>query len=298
MSWDDEDVDVPVVSAGSAVGSGKWDDEDVDTGPVKDAWDEEEAPKVVKPKPEKKKPPPKKVEVIEEELADPVEEKKRKQKQIEEADMRNTADLFSGIEDKPYIAPKEKAPEPTPAPAPVAAAKPAPVAATPAKPAASTTSAPAKKAAASEAPKKAAEVDILAPGLSNATNASSSKAGQPGRVIKVEGDLASFEPKTEADFDQLAALIYQRIQPYEKRHGFELLVKSLTKKIASSPDISSDVVKEINKTLTIVANDKLKQEKEKKQGKKKATTAPAKKSLNTYEGRDDDAADFGDDDFM
>ncbi|XP_068635128.1 uncharacterized protein [Aristolochia californica] len=83
----------------------KWDDEDVDDDDVKESWedDDEPAPAPV-PQPPAEKPklstkvPAKKgkaVEVAKEEPLDPVAEKLRQQRLVEEADYKSTAELFA-----------------------------------------------------------------------------------------------------------------------------------------------------------------------------------------------------------
>ncbi|XP_010470477.1 PREDICTED: eukaryotic translation initiation factor 3 subunit J-like [Camelina sativa] len=88
-----------------------WDDEDVDEDEIKDSWeddDEPALPPVVKPAPEKapKKTVEKKGKAVEvpkespkEESLDPIAEKLRQQRLVEEADYRSTAELF-GVKDE------------------------------------------------------------------------------------------------------------------------------------------------------------------------------------------------------
>ncbi|XP_010450500.1 PREDICTED: eukaryotic translation initiation factor 3 subunit J-A-like [Camelina sativa] len=87
-----------------------WDDEDVDENDIKDSWEEEDVtapPPVVKPAPEKApkkagaKAVEKKVKTVEaskessrEEPLDPIAEKLRMQRLVEEADYQSTAELF------------------------------------------------------------------------------------------------------------------------------------------------------------------------------------------------------------
>ncbi|GLT32557.1 hypothetical protein SLA2020_072160 [Shorea laevis] len=94
----------------------KWDDEDVDDEDVKESWEDEDEPApapppATKPPPEKtpKKPvskaPEKKgktVEAEKEEPLDPVAEKLRQQRLVEEADYKSTTELFAkkGGDDK------------------------------------------------------------------------------------------------------------------------------------------------------------------------------------------------------
>ncbi|CAH2079606.1 unnamed protein product [Thlaspi arvense] len=80
-----------------------WDDEDVDENDIKDSWEEDDEPApapVVKPAPEKapKKAVEKKAKTVEapknEEPLDPIAEKLRMQRLVEEADYQSTAELF------------------------------------------------------------------------------------------------------------------------------------------------------------------------------------------------------------
>ncbi|XP_060198518.1 uncharacterized protein LOC132627258 [Lycium barbarum] len=93
----------------------KWDDEDADDNDVKDSWEDEDEPALA-PKPElpvekaPKKPAAKSIEKKGKEVKvdtmevplDPVAEKLRQQRLVEEADYRSTAELFSrkGGDDK------------------------------------------------------------------------------------------------------------------------------------------------------------------------------------------------------
>ncbi|XP_041015135.1 eukaryotic translation initiation factor 3 subunit J-like [Juglans microcarpa x Juglans regia] len=85
----------------------KWDDEDVDDNDVKESWEDEDestsAPEVKPPAEKAPKKPTvkatekkgKTVEVVNEEPLDPVAEKLRQQRLVEEADYSSTKELFS-----------------------------------------------------------------------------------------------------------------------------------------------------------------------------------------------------------
>ncbi|XP_057994992.1 uncharacterized protein LOC110640537 [Hevea brasiliensis] len=104
----EEDEQIPPLLAKEQPKS-KWDDEDVDEIDVKESWEDEDEPALVpvaKPTPEKssKKPVAKStekkgrtVEVPKEEAQslDPVAEKLRQQRLVEEADYRSTIELFA-----------------------------------------------------------------------------------------------------------------------------------------------------------------------------------------------------------
>ncbi|KAI5656967.1 hypothetical protein M9H77_25760 [Catharanthus roseus] len=92
----------------------KWDDEDLDDNDVKESWEDEDepapAPKAEPPpeKPAKKsttkaanqKEKNKEVEVQKEEPLDPLAEKLRQQRLVEEADFKSTAELFAKRDDE------------------------------------------------------------------------------------------------------------------------------------------------------------------------------------------------------
>ncbi|KAK4361048.1 hypothetical protein RND71_020000 [Anisodus tanguticus] len=109
-----EDVPVPDLLKKDQPVS-KWDDEDVDDNDVKESWEDEEEPTPApKPEPPAEKAPKKsaakasekkgkEVEVhTKEEPLDPVAEKLRQQRLVEEADYKSTAELFAkkGDDDK------------------------------------------------------------------------------------------------------------------------------------------------------------------------------------------------------
>ncbi|XP_071736284.1 uncharacterized protein [Rutidosis leptorrhynchoides] len=86
----------------------QWDDEDVDENDIKESWEDEDeptSPPVVAPPPvvkAAKKPTAKAaqekgkaVEVVKDEPLDPVADKLRQQRLVEEADYKNTAELFA-----------------------------------------------------------------------------------------------------------------------------------------------------------------------------------------------------------
>ncbi|XP_019169628.1 PREDICTED: eukaryotic translation initiation factor 3 subunit J-like [Ipomoea nil] len=106
-SWED-DVTIPDLKKGQP--QSKWDDEDVDDNDVKDSWEDEDDEPAPAPKPEPpvEKAPKKaaakatetkgkvvKVAPKEEEPLDPVAEKLRQQRLVEEADYKSTTELFA-----------------------------------------------------------------------------------------------------------------------------------------------------------------------------------------------------------
>ncbi|KAL4290964.1 hypothetical protein GQ457_14G016340 [Hibiscus cannabinus] len=103
--WEDEIPPIPT----KALPKSKWDDEDLDDTDIKDSWeDEDEPPKPQQPvakAPEEKAPKKpaakatekkgKAVEVTKQEPLDPVAEKLRQQRLVEEADYKSTTELFA-----------------------------------------------------------------------------------------------------------------------------------------------------------------------------------------------------------
>ncbi|XP_023551688.1 eukaryotic translation initiation factor 3 subunit J-like [Cucurbita pepo subsp. pepo] len=100
--WEDENI-TPLQKEQP---KNKWDDEDVDDDDVKESWEDDDEPApapVVKPPPEAapKKPAAKTIEkkgktaeVEPEQPLDPLAEKLRQQRLVEEADYKSTTDLF------------------------------------------------------------------------------------------------------------------------------------------------------------------------------------------------------------
>ena len=88
LDWDDEEFEPSAVVQEKA----QWDDEEEE--------EEEEVPVVAKPNTKK---PTKKAEVkaayVDETLADPIAEKLRQQKLVEEADLKAAIELFGSEED-------------------------------------------------------------------------------------------------------------------------------------------------------------------------------------------------------
>ncbi|XP_020244449.1 eukaryotic translation initiation factor 3 subunit J-A-like [Asparagus officinalis] len=109
--WDDEEFEAALPSLKKEQPKGSWDDEDADDEDVKESWEDEEEPKQApkeEPKVEKavtkaavkapakkaKQPESKAKQVADEVLADPVAEKLRQQRLVEEADYKATKELF------------------------------------------------------------------------------------------------------------------------------------------------------------------------------------------------------------
>ncbi|KAH1152339.1 hypothetical protein AAZX31_16G192000 [Glycine max] len=111
--WEDEHIAPIDLTLKDPVKS-NWDDEDVDENDVKESWEDEDepAPAPAAPAVKTTEKAPKKssdkatekkgktVEPIKEEPLDPVAEKLRQQRLIEEADYKATKELFSGGKEK------------------------------------------------------------------------------------------------------------------------------------------------------------------------------------------------------
>ncbi|KAI5064887.1 hypothetical protein GOP47_0019582 [Adiantum capillus-veneris] len=93
---------------------------------------------------------------------------------------------------------------------------------------------------------------------------------------KRNGDrtLDTFIPKAESDFDDYAELLAQKLRPYEKSFHYLTLLKALMRHAMTS--LKAADAKEVASSVSIIANEKLKAEKE-ATGKKK--TGPKKKQL-------------------
>jgi len=109
--WEDEEFE-PLPSLKKEQPKAMWDDEDAEDEDVKESWEDEEEPKqapkqdpngkktVAKPAAKaagnkEKQPEAKVTQIADEVLADPVAEKLRQQRLVEEADYKATAELFA-----------------------------------------------------------------------------------------------------------------------------------------------------------------------------------------------------------
>ncbi|KAF5734596.1 putative Eukaryotic translation initiation factor 3 subunit [Tripterygium wilfordii] len=112
-----------------------------------------------------------------------------------------------------------------------------------------------------------------------------------------EKSLDNFIPKSENDFVEYAELISHKLRPYEKSFHYIGLLKAVMR--LSMTTLKASDAKEIASSVTAIANEKLKAEKEANAGKKKGTK---KKQLQVDKAEDDiivDTYDGADDyDFM
>lgn len=113
-----------------------------------------------------------------------------------------------------------------------------------------------------------------------------------------EKSLDNFIPKSEEDFVEYAELIGHKLRPYEKSFHYLTLLKAVMRHAMT--DLKAADAKEIASSVTVIANEKLKREKEANAGKKK--TGAKKKQIHVdrededhYVGVYDDANDY---DFM
>ncbi|KAJ7558352.1 hypothetical protein O6H91_04G035000 [Diphasiastrum complanatum] len=100
--------------------------------------------------------------------------------------------------------------------------------------------------------------------------------------------LDEFIPKSEEDFLEYAELIAQKLRPFEKSFHYLTLLKAVMRNAVSS--LKAADAKEVASSLTVIANEKLKLEKEVSAGKKKS--GPKKKQLHV-DKPDDDGLDGG-----
>ncbi|KAL3681411.1 hypothetical protein R1sor_024367 [Riccia sorocarpa] len=103
--------------------------------------------------------------------------------------------------------------------------------------------------------------------------------------------LENFIPKSEDDFLVYAELIAHKLRPFEKSFHYLTLLKTVMKHAVTS--LNAADAKVLASSLTVIANEKLKAEKD-AQGKKK--TAPKKKQLLVDKAEDDTLATGGYDD--
>ncbi|WCJ41947.1 Eukaryotic translation initiation factor 3 subunit J [Euphorbia peplus] len=95
--------------------------------------------------------------------------------------------------------------------------------------------------------------------------------------------LYNFIPKSESDFLEYAELVAHRLRPYEKSFHYIALLKAVMRE--SMTAMKAADAKEVASSITAIANEKLKAEKEANAGKKK--TAGKKKQLHVDKPDDD-----------
>lgn len=100
--------------------------------------------------------------------------------------------------------------------------------------------------------------------------------------------LDNFIPKSESDFLEYAELVSHKLRPYEKSYHYIGLLKAVMR--LSTTSLKAADAKEVASSVTAIANEKLKAEKEANAGKKK--TGIKKKQL-LVDKPDDDLAVAG-----
>ncbi|KAL3851274.1 hypothetical protein ACJIZ3_013156 [Penstemon smallii] len=113
-----------------------------------------------------------------------------------------------------------------------------------------------------------------------------------------ENTLDNFIPKRESEFAEYAELVAHKLRLYEKSYHYIGLLKSVMR--LSLTSLKGADAKEVASSVTAIANEKIKAEKEANAGKKK--TGGKKKQLHIGKPDDDVVADtfddFDDYDFM
>lgn len=91
--------------------------------------------------------------------------------------------------------------------------------------------------------------------------------------VEKGGGLDSFTPTTEAEFNELAFRLGKKLAPLSASRYYLPFMKDLIR--VMSEDLSGEDLKDVNKTVNALANEKIKKSKDKKHrgagGKKKAT---------------------------
>lgn len=98
-----------------------------------------------------------------------------------------------------------------------------------------------------------------------------------------EKSLDTFIPKSESDFAEYAELIANKLRPYEKSFHYMGLLKNVMR--LSMTSLKGADAKEIASSVTAIANEKIKAEKEAAAGKKKQ--GAKKKQLHIEKGEED-----------
>uniref|UniRef100_A0A1J3JTC3 Eukaryotic translation initiation factor 3 subunit J n=1 Tax=Noccaea caerulescens TaxID=107243 RepID=A0A1J3JTC3_NOCCA len=104
-----------------------------------------------------------------------------------------------------------------------------------------------------------------------------------GTKVDEKKNVDLFIPKTESDFLEYAELISHKLKPYEKSYHYIALLKAVMR--LSVTNMKAADVKDVASSITAIANEKLKAEKEAAAGKKK--TGGRKKQLQVDKADDD-----------
>lgn len=109
-------------------------------------------------------------------------------------------------------------------------------------------------------------------------------------LFRKKGDdktLENFIPKSESDFVEYAELVSHKLRPYEKSFHYLGLLKAVMR--LSMTSLKAADAKEVASSVTAIANEKLKAEKEANAGKKKAGA----KKKQIHVGKPDDDVVMG-----
>ena len=120
-----------------------------------------------------------------------------------------------------------------------------------------------------------AELDIAMDAFGMGGVATEAEKPRPSAPVSVVGGIEGFAAASDADFEKLADLMVQKLSAYEGTKGHMVCVKALLRGVTNNMDPES--IKELEKVLSVVSNDKLKAEREKD---KKKVKGKAKGKLN------------------
>ncbi|KAJ4869084.1 Translation initiation factor eIF3 subunit [Raphanus sativus] len=137
-----------------------------------------------------------------------------------------------------------------------------------------------------EAPKEEEPLDPISEKLRMQRLVEEADYKATAELFGTKGDetkLDVFIPKSESDFLEYAEMISHRLQPYEKSYHYIALLKAVMRH--SVTNMKAADVKDVASSITAIANEKLKAEKEAAAGRKK--TGGKKKQLIVDKANDD-----------
>ena len=109
--------------------------------------------------------------------------------------------------------------------------------------------------------------------------------------------VSDFEPKSDADFEKLAALVQKKLAPYEGTKGHLACLKALLR--AATDNMSVEDTKDLNSFVSVISNAKLAAERDKDKGKKTKSKGKGKLNLASSKASEMDMGGGGEyDDFM
>lgn len=100
-------------------------------------------------------------------------------------------------------------------------------------------------------------------------------------------------PKSEADFVQYAELLASKAVHFEKSYHYQALLKAFFRKATAG--LSASDAKDVNAAMGVIANEKLKVEREAAAGKKKGALKKKPATVKLEKGPEDDFAAYNDD---